>query len=111
MALTLGLGLLVATVNTFVRDVAQVLGMALTGWFYLTPVVYPLAQVPEKWRRLLELNPVDRSRPALPRRFPGRRAAFVERPRAPAWPPRRWRSSSASAVFRRASKAHFADEL
>ena len=26
--------------------------------FYLTPVVYPLATVPEKWRHLLELNPL-----------------------------------------------------
>ncbi len=38
----------------------------------------------------------DRPGPALPLRFPGRRAAFVERPRAPAAPPRRWRCCSAS---------------
>lgn len=109
VALTLGLGLLVATVNTFVRDVAQVLGLALTGWFYLTPVVYPLAQVPEKWRRLLELNPVT----GLVQLY---RAAFLggELPSASALLPLLIAAPLALAIglgiFRRA-KARFADEL
>ena len=40
IALTLGLGLLLSAVNVFFRDIAQVLGMVFTGWFYLTPIVY-----------------------------------------------------------------------
>lgn len=109
VALTLGLGLLVATINTFVRDVAQVLGMALTGWFYLTPVVYPLSQVPERWRRWLELNPLS----GLVQLY---RAAFLggELPSASSLAPLLAAALVALAiglfVFRRA-KARFADEL
>jgi ABC-type polysaccharide/polyol phosphate export permease len=58
VALTCGLGLLLAGVQVFFRDVAQLLGMALTAWFYLTPIVYPLAMVPESWRPWLALNPL-----------------------------------------------------
>lgn len=58
LALTLGLGLLLGSVHVFFRDTAQVLGMVLTGWFYLTPIVYPVALVPERFRTWIELNPL-----------------------------------------------------
>jgi len=58
IALTLGLGLLLGSVHVFFRDTAQVLGMVFTGWFYLTPIVYPAALVPERWRGWIELNPL-----------------------------------------------------
>lgn len=55
---TLGLGLILATLHTFVRDIAQLLGMVMMGWFYLTPVVYPMGQVPEKLKFWVALNPM-----------------------------------------------------
>jgi lipopolysaccharide transport system permease protein len=58
IALTCGLGLLLAGVQVFFRDVAQVIGMVLTGWFYFTPIVYPLELVPERWREWIALNPL-----------------------------------------------------
>jgi lipopolysaccharide transport system permease protein len=58
VALALGLGLLLGAVNVFFRDTAQILGMAFTGWFYLTPIVYPAAQVPARFRPWIELNPL-----------------------------------------------------
>jgi len=58
VALTLGLGLLLASSQVFFRDTAQVVGMVLNGWFYLTPIVYPLALVPERVRGWVELNPL-----------------------------------------------------
>jgi homopolymeric O-antigen transport system permease protein len=58
LAVTLGLGLLVASAHVFFRDTAQALGLIFNGWFYLTPIVYPLSQVPERYRRWLELNPL-----------------------------------------------------
>ena len=58
IALTLGLGLLLGSLHVFFRDIAQVLGMVLTGWFYLTPIVYPLSLVPERFRGWVELNPL-----------------------------------------------------
>ncbi|HEX9942339.1 MAG TPA: ABC transporter permease [Thermoanaerobaculia bacterium] len=59
VALTLGLGLLLAALHVFFRDTAQVLGIAFTGWFYLTPIVYPAALVPARFRALIELNPLS----------------------------------------------------
>jgi homopolymeric O-antigen transport system permease protein len=58
IALTLGLGLLLGALHVFFRDTAQILGMAFTGWFYLTPIVYPAALVPARFRSWLDLNPL-----------------------------------------------------
>jgi len=58
LILTVALGLLLAPLHVFVRDTAQVLSMLLTGWFYLTPIVYPLGAVPERLRVWIELNPL-----------------------------------------------------
>jgi ABC-type polysaccharide/polyol phosphate export permease len=57
-ALMLGLGLLMAALQVFFRDTTQVLGMVFTAWFYLTPIVYPLALVPERFRVWVEANPL-----------------------------------------------------
>jgi len=58
LALTLGLGWLLGSIHVFFRDAAQVLGMALTAWFYLTPIVYPASLVPERLRPWIEMNPL-----------------------------------------------------
>jgi ABC-type polysaccharide/polyol phosphate export permease len=58
LALTLGLGLLLGAVHVFFRDTAQVLGLLFTGWFYLTPIVYPMAYVPERLQAWVRLNPL-----------------------------------------------------
>lgn len=58
LALTLGLGLTLAAVNVFFRDVSQFLGMVFNAWFFLTPIVYPLEQVPEPWRTMIAVNPL-----------------------------------------------------
>ncbi len=58
LALTLGLGLILSAVHVFFRDTAQVVGMFFMGWFYFTPIVYPLGLVPEKFMPWIELNPL-----------------------------------------------------
>ncbi len=58
VALTAGLGFLAAAVNVFFRDTAQINSMLLQGWFYLTPIVYPLGLVPDRFERYLALNPL-----------------------------------------------------
>ena len=58
LVLTCGLALLVAALQVFVRDTAQVLGMLLSAWFYLTPIVYSLALVPERLRWIADFNPL-----------------------------------------------------
>ena len=58
VGLTLGLGLLLASANVFLRDVPQALGMVFGAWFYLTPIVYPLSYVPERFRGVISANPL-----------------------------------------------------
>jgi ABC-type polysaccharide/polyol phosphate export permease len=58
VALVAGLASGLAVLQVFVRDMAQLLGMLLMAWFYLTPIVYPLSIVPERLQRILALNPL-----------------------------------------------------
>lgn len=53
-----GLGLLLGIINVFARDVAEVAGILLQIWFWLTPIVYSAEIVPERFRWLLALNPL-----------------------------------------------------
>lgn len=52
-----GLGMIVATLNVFFTDVAQLLGVLLQILFWLTPIVYVVHQVPAALRPVLALNP------------------------------------------------------
>ncbi len=54
---TLGGAWLVASLGVFIRDTAQVLGLVLMAWLYLTPIIYPEQVVPARFRPALELNP------------------------------------------------------
>lgn len=56
--LTVGLSLLVASAQVFLRDTSQALSLLLNGWFYLTPIVYPASLVPERLRGWTEANPL-----------------------------------------------------
>ncbi len=59
LLLTAGLGYLAAGFTVFVRDIPQTLTVILNLWFYLTPIVYPAAIIPEEFRELVFwLNPV-----------------------------------------------------
>jgi lipopolysaccharide transport system permease protein len=75
---TCGVTLLTSAVNVFYRDVGPVVTIGLQLWLYLTPVAYPLAVVPERFRPLFALNP-------LAAIVEGNRAALVFG-RAPEWP-------------------------
>lgn len=58
LAFTVAVTLLTSSVNVFYRDVSPVVTIALQLWLYLTPVAYPLATVPERFRLFLVLNPL-----------------------------------------------------
>lgn len=55
---TLGLTFLLSAVNVFYRDISFGLSLVLQVWMYLSPVVYPIATVPERYRQLYMLNPM-----------------------------------------------------
>jgi ABC-type polysaccharide/polyol phosphate export permease len=54
---TLGLSLIVATANTFYRDCGHLISVFLQAWYFLTPILYPLGNIPESSRWLFRLNP------------------------------------------------------
>lgn len=40
------------------RDVRRLAGTVLGVWYFLTPVVYPIGEIPSGWRFLASLNPI-----------------------------------------------------
>lgn len=58
-ALALGTGLLLSSITAKYRDFQHVTPFILNLMMYVTPVIYPLSQIPEKWRWLAALNPVS----------------------------------------------------
>jgi lipopolysaccharide transport system permease protein len=54
----LGIGLCLASLQAWFRDVGLMLGYILQGWLYLTPVVYASSVIPEKWHFIYHLNPM-----------------------------------------------------
>ena len=55
---TFGLSLVLATLNVFLRDTAQVVPQVVTLWFYLTPIFYPSSIMPEAVQRWSWVNPL-----------------------------------------------------
>jgi len=55
---TMGVAWFLACVGVAVRDVRHVLGVLLTLWMFLTPIVYPADMVPARFRWVLALNPL-----------------------------------------------------
>ncbi|WP_456478940.1 ABC transporter permease [Nautilia sp.] len=51
------LTLIVATVNLFFRDMERIIGLLLTFIFYMTPIIYPMSMIPQKYHYLMYLNP------------------------------------------------------
>ena len=53
-----GSGLIISSLTTKYRDLNVLVSFGLTLWMYLTPVVYPVSQIPESFRFIMLLNPV-----------------------------------------------------
>jgi ABC-2 type transport system permease protein len=51
----LGLALLLSALNVYFRDIQHLFGIVLLGWFYATPIVYPISLVIEADRKKPEL--------------------------------------------------------
>ena len=58
MFFTLGLVILISSLSVFLRDTKQFIGTALSLWFFLTPIIYPLSMVPEGFRWMIRINPM-----------------------------------------------------
>lgn len=58
MVFTLGLAVLVASLSVFVRDIQQMIGVVLSLWMYLSPIVYPVTMLSERLRFVMRFNPM-----------------------------------------------------
>ena len=56
--LAIGTGMILASLTAKYRDLQVLVGFGVQLWMYASPIVYPLSQIPGKWRILLSLNPV-----------------------------------------------------
>jgi teichoic acid transport system permease protein len=55
---TAGTAMLVAAAQVYFRDVASFLPYILRIWMYGTPILYFLAAVPDRYRTIIDLNPL-----------------------------------------------------
>lgn len=55
---TLGFSWLLAALGVYLRDVGQVIGVLTTVLLFLSPVLYPVAALPEVYQPWLRLNPL-----------------------------------------------------
>jgi len=57
VALLLGLSWLTSSTNIFVPDVFKAVGVIVTFGFWLTPVFWDIAKIPEQYQWIIKLNP------------------------------------------------------
>lgn len=58
VAFTLGVCLLFASLNVFLRDFGHLWGVVSFLWFFFTPILYPIKNIPEGPRQYFEMNPI-----------------------------------------------------
>lgn len=51
-------GILIAGLGTFRKDFIFATPFLTQAWLFITPVIYPLSSVPEKWQAVYMLNPM-----------------------------------------------------
>ena len=56
LILTTAIALIVSALTVHFRDLRDILGNLMTFWFFATPIIYPIAAVPQL-KRWLDLNP------------------------------------------------------
>ena len=57
--LALAVGLWMSAVNVRYRDVRYALPFLVQLWMFASPVIYPTSLVPERWRWVLAINPMN----------------------------------------------------
>jgi len=57
--ITYGIALMVASTNLFFRDLERLTVVFVTLLFYFTPIIYPEKMIPEKYKQLINLNPLS----------------------------------------------------
>lgn len=56
--LGLGFGIIISSLTTKYRDLTHLVTFGVTLWMYATPIIYPLSEIPEKYRFFVIANPM-----------------------------------------------------
>lgn len=56
--LCMGLSLLVSSLNVYFKDTEHIVGVGLSVWFFVTPIIYPLTLIPAQYMKFYILNPM-----------------------------------------------------
>lgn len=57
--LGVGVGWIAASLHVYLRDTAQVLTVIMTLWFWATPIMISESQVPDRFKPLIQWNPLS----------------------------------------------------
>jgi lipopolysaccharide transport system permease protein len=57
--MALGFGLIISAMTTKYRDLTFLIQFGIQLWMYITPVIYPISQIPEKYRWVIMANPIS----------------------------------------------------
>jgi ABC-type polysaccharide/polyol phosphate export permease len=55
---SIGLGWMLSSINVYLRDIQQMVGLIMMGWMFFTPVFYSPAIIPAKYLLIMKLNPM-----------------------------------------------------
>ncbi len=58
MVVAAGVGMWMSALNVKYRDIRYALPFMVQIWMFLTPVIYPVSMIPQRWRWVLLLNPL-----------------------------------------------------
>lgn len=56
--LSLAISLLLSSVTVYIRDLEYFINVLMMLWFYVTPVLYSIDMIPDKFKNILMLNPM-----------------------------------------------------
>ena len=57
--MSLGFGLIISAMTTKYRDLTFLIQFGIQLWMYITPIIYPMSKIPEKYRWVIIANPVS----------------------------------------------------
>lgn len=56
---TVSMGMILASLNVKYRDIKHALPFVIQLWLFVTPVIYPVTMIPERYRFWIALNPLS----------------------------------------------------
>jgi len=56
--LAIALGLLLSSLQVYIRDIFQFMTTIITLWFFMTPIIYSESIIPDKYKSIMQWNPV-----------------------------------------------------